>query len=412
MKPLDHIIPSGKLRIALLLAALTGGLLIVYHGMGLSTKHLSDFAGYYAASKILINGDSLSKIYDDSWFLEKSKSFGIRETTSIFYVNPPTISVVYTPVASLEPFTAKVVWNLASVALLLFIWLGSRDLFGIPSRQGYDVLLLILMTWSIPLLRNLQRGQLYIVMLFLVMGFYRGYTGNRPWLSATSLAILILLKYFGWLFLLLIALERRWSDLAKTIALTGAGLILSVSLLGTQVYIQHVGRLMEAFHSGEIASSNLPCVPALMGTLIGYRQEANPPPGGLSLASLLTLISLAGAVLFTFREGNAVSSPAKTYRFFALLVLSIMFTPLASEHHYVMLSIPLFIYVSSLEWERLRFWRSLGIALMIYLVIGWFPSPSLYPWEALKTFTPFLRLFGAISVWVALVLPARKQAKG
>ncbi|TLY28273.1 MAG: DUF2029 domain-containing protein [Ignavibacteria bacterium] len=412
MKTLRQIIPSANLRIALLLAVLTGSILIVYQGMNFPTMRLSDSAAYYTSSKILLRGDTRSRIYDDKWFLEKSRAFGIRETTGIFYVNPPLASAMYLPVASLDPFTAKVAWNLVSVASLLFLWLRSRDLIGAPSGPGYDLLLLILMTWSIPLLRNLQRGQVYVVMLLLVMTFYRGYTGNRPWLSATSLAILILLKYFGWLFLLLHALERRWKDLAKTVALTVAGLIVSMSVLGTQVYIHHIERLTEAFHTAEIASSHLPCVPALMGTLIGYQENSNPGPRSLPLASLLTLISLAGAVLFTFRQGNEIYSPERKYRFFALLVLSIMFTPLASDHHYVMLSIPLFVYVSSLEWEGVRFWRLPAIALLTYLLIGWFPSPASYPWELLRTYSPFLPLSGAIALWFALVSRAQVVGHG
>jgi hypothetical protein len=46
-----------------------GSAFVIVHGMFHGRSGLSDFAGYYTASRIAVRGDSLDRIYDDAWFV-------------------------------------------------------------------------------------------------------------------------------------------------------------------------------------------------------------------------------------------------------------------------------------------------------------------------------------------------------
>jgi hypothetical protein len=64
----------------------------------------SDFPNYYTASRLLIEGKDLSKIYDDEWFNQQIKNYGINERGKFSPFPPPTIFVMV-PFAVFDPLT-------------------------------------------------------------------------------------------------------------------------------------------------------------------------------------------------------------------------------------------------------------------------------------------------------------------
>ena len=89
----------------------------------------------------------------------------------------------------------------------------------------------------------------------------------------------------------------------------------------------------------------------------------------------------------------------------AVLVLSVVFTPLAADHHYVLLWIPAAILLT----------RPTGIhpavaAAVLFLTFGWLPSPPpgiLQGWGVLLA---YWRLYGAIALWWLLLRTNRPAA--
>ncbi|MBI1807087.1 MAG: DUF2029 domain-containing protein [Ignavibacteria bacterium] len=344
-------------------------------------------------------------MYDDEWFKGKIRNITTSEPSLVLYVNPPTVSLVMIPLVGFDPFTAKMLWNVISILLLAVVWIRLITSFGIPSRSGYKELLFVFLACSVPFLRNLQRGQMYILMLFFVFLLWLGYSRGNHWLTGLSLASMILLKYFGWMFLLLFAVEKRWKDIGIAMITVAMGAAMSISVFGTETFVHHFYRLVDAFHNSDFSHSGLPCVAAFFGSLFVFHPAWNPNAVADVpwLASLLTLLSLITACILTISLKKTLSRAATTHRFFAVLVLSVIFTPLAADHHYILLSLPLFVLLSSLDWQQIKLWQVIGIIVVIYLIMGWLPSLSPYAVHGWKKFIPFLRLYGAITLWFMLV---------
>src|SRR5438128_1326809 len=96
------------------------------------TNRLSDFAGYYTASKIILSRDSLASMYDDGWFKGQVKKLGMEDSTIVFYVNPPPAALLMLPLASLQPAAAKDFWNCLSIIMIFASWYLAKRWFAIP----------------------------------------------------------------------------------------------------------------------------------------------------------------------------------------------------------------------------------------------------------------------------------------
>ena len=327
---------------------------------------------------------------------------GIDEPTIVYYVNPPPASFVFLPFIALEPFTAKFVWNCINVFLVFLIWFLAIKSFDIPSHSGYQELLFAFLTCSIPFLRNLQRGQIYLLLLLLVLFLWIGYSKQKPYLAGLALAFLLLLKYFGWMFLLLFVMEKRWKEFFITLAVFFFGTVLSLSFLGVETYSQHFDRLFFSFQTHDAALTGLPCVPALFGSLFVAHSQWNPNPiiDAPIVAIILTISSLVVFLVFSFQKEN-------TFRFFSFLILSVIFTPLAADHHYILLVFPLLVFSGTIEWSSVSTGKLIGIFVLTYLLLGWFPSLQLSSFGGVLKSVLFLRLFAAIVLFFFLT---RKNA--
>jgi hypothetical protein len=81
----------------------------------------------------------------------------------------------------------------------------------------------------------------------------------------------------------------------------------------------------------------------------------------------------------------------------------VIFTPLAADHHYVLLSIPLLIVVSSRLATPSHIGQLIAILVIAYLVNGWWPTGQGDAHSVFPQLLSSLRLFGAIGLWFMLV---------
>ena len=387
------------------LAAIAAFCASSWYGFRTSGQRFSDFAGYYTSSRILATTDSIGSAYHDDWFKQKMNSFGIPDSTFIMYVNPPLASLIMLPVSRFDAATAKVVWNILNVILVLVALELLRRLVGISLEStGFPILALVV-AGSLPFLRNLQRGQVYVLLLVLLLLFVHGYRSRKPFLASLPLAALLLLKYFGWLFLILFVIERRWKELGITIGFALASLLLGMLFLGMDTYRASFDALWGAMAHSDFANTGLPCLPALFGGLFTFHPVWNPHPvADMSwLGSLLTASSLVLMVAFTFRSTISSSSTNLT-RIACLAALSVMFTPLAADHHYLMMALPIsvFLFNSNVSFGDKRV-LVLSIVLVLVLV-GWYPQPEMSALAGGAKVLAFPRLYAAIALWVALLV--------
>jgi hypothetical protein len=309
------------------------------------------------------------------------------------------------PISWLAPFPAKIVWNIISVLLIFVTLYIARESLNIPYGSRYSIVLFTLFTCSIPFLRNLQRGQVYILLLLFVLLLWKGYNENKSWLIGISLATLLNLKYFGWMFIILFAVNKKWKEIIITVLFTVSTFVFGLILFGIETYEKHLDRLLTSFKDKDIAFTGLPSVQALFGGLFISHPQWNPNPVTEMpwLSLVLILITLVCSLIFTFYTKSKNMEEKTKLTFFAILVLSVIFTPLAADHHYILLSLPLFILLSSSKMQWSKFNQIIAIGLIAYLLFGWLPSISIGNLDGWIKLLDFPRLYGAIILWFLLI---------
>lgn len=395
--------PSVRWLIAI--GALAVIFLWYFYSSSHSSHRLSDFAGYYTAAKVVVSGDSVPSIYNDEWFKRRVQQLGMEDTSIVFYVNPPPAALIMVPLLWLDPGLAKAIWNILSILLVFIATLLVRRSGGNITPRGEPVIFLALLAISIPFFRNLQRGQIYMVMVIFVLLTWRGYSMRNSWLTGISLGLLLLLKYFGWMFLILFAIEKRWKDIAITTLVFWGGVAISISVLGLDIYRQHIERMFSSFHTLDVASSGLPSIPAFFGAFFVAHPQWNPHPliNVPSLALFLTLLTLVTTLMVTLRTMTNGTARENKSTFLALVILSVLFTPLAADHHYVIFSIPLYMFALLAGQQRLNIARFISCAGLMYLILGWFPAPQIGALPGWSKLVVFVRLYGGILLWLFFV---------
>lgn len=394
-------------RVRWLLLALSLTSIVVVCLLTFRSPHnrLSDFAGYYTASKLVATGDSVASMYDDQWFIGRMGQFGIIDQKMVFYVNPPAASFVMIPLTGFDPAMAKVVWIGINLGLLLLLLNIAKDLLLFTANSGLAEIFLALLVCSVPFLRNIQRGQIYLFMLLLIVLMWKGYHSQKPWLTGVSLALLLLLKYFGWMFVPLLFLEKRWKELAWTGVACVVGLGISISILGVDTYEHHVERLLTSLRGFDIAGTGLPSLPALFGGLFITHPLWNTSPvtNFPLLAIICIIVSLVLLLGVTYRAHLSVAREHQSHGFLAVVVLSVLFTPLAADHHYIQLALPLFFVATWLL--RTGFVRGylLMFGISCYLILGWIPNFPIEAYSGWFKLLAFRRVYGALILWFLLI---------
>ncbi len=237
---------------------ISAGAVITFYGFYLSSNSFSDFAGYYTSTKILLDADSTAFLYNDEWFVSKMQSYGIPDSTFIMYVNPPPSAFIMIPVAWLQPLPAKIVWNSFNLIFLItafYLLLKFNNFSAVSSKVQATAALFFC---TIPFLRNLQRGQIYILLLLFIILFSQGYLKGNVFLSSLSIASLFLLKYFGWMFIILFIIEKRWKELSLSLLFIGIGFLFTLFIEGIETYQANFNVIIDAFNRKDFSLTGLP----------------------------------------------------------------------------------------------------------------------------------------------------------
>ncbi|MFN0159300.1 MAG: glycosyltransferase family 87 protein [Bacteroidota bacterium] len=380
----------------------------IFVGFKYAGTRLTDFAGYYTAGRMLLEGHRPQDLYDDAKFQQAMSSYGIKEPTIIMYVNPPTVGLVTIPVAFLSPFPAKLVWDVVSVVCVVAAWRILGRALHVPAGSRYMILLLLLLAGTLPFLRNLQLGQMYAVVLLLFSVLLHSYLSRWVPGTALSLAAIILLKYYGWLFLVLFIMQKRWREFWWSLFATGTGLALCIWHFGIDAYAMQMNQILSMPGQADTASFALRSVVAPLSKLFVFHEAWNPTAVAHQplIPSVAPWILLASAVWFSARKQAGNDSVLVSI----FLLLSVLFTPLAADHHYILLTIPVFVLVASTGWASLSLLKLTSLGVCIYLLLGWLPQipPQLLDgWWSLLAYS---RLYAAMCVWFLLLqLPSRSR---
>jgi hypothetical protein len=372
------------------------------------------FATLYTESRILREAPhDLYKVYDDAWFQPQVDRLLGAHLREIAHGQPPTMSLILSPLASFPAKSARLAWVGISVLLwtaglwVLSIVLGLPRMYGVPPL----IWLTAVGTAYRPITENLRRGQGYALIFLLLCGAIAILlrAERRRWpIVGTLLALMLLLKSAGlWLLLVLVA-TRRWRVLAGA-AVTAAAVILACSpFIGWMIWPIY-GRDAAAWMSNP---SNYVTAYQTIRGLTGHLLISDPywnprPVADLpTLAHVLAIGLVAGAFGVTTWIQRLDSEVHAERALTVGMVVSLIATapPVAENYHYVLV----FPAVVIAWWWAMRARASWPTLLLLAACTSLLCVPQRFygsvrirdGWSALLAYP---LVYGAVGLWAFFV---------
>ncbi|HEX4716544.1 MAG TPA: glycosyltransferase 87 family protein, partial [Ktedonobacteraceae bacterium] len=136
-------------------------------GVPRAWQHLNtDFQNYYVTARLLAEDYSTTRAYEWIWLQRQKDHMGIQASDQPvvgFVPHTPFSALLMWPLTHWPPLTAKRIWIVFNLLLLLAVAPLLRSLTRLPWKR-----IALLMGLNYPLLRNLEYGQYYLLLLFLV----------------------------------------------------------------------------------------------------------------------------------------------------------------------------------------------------------------------------------------------------
>ncbi|HVC34155.1 MAG TPA: glycosyltransferase family 87 protein [Chloroflexota bacterium] len=380
-----------------------------------AATHLTHgFSAYDTAARLLLEGQSPIRFYDDDWFRQQTIRLGFAGADDIYNLNPPTTALLLWPLAGLDPISAKVAWtalNLSFLALALF-GLVHLTRGGLPAAVVGVVIVAVFQ----PVREEIGLGQAYALLLALEVALLWADQTRRDPVVGLVLGTMLSFKTAGIALPGLLLAQRRWRALDWT-ALTGAAIVaITLPWLGVEAWGRYLSLLSRFGGQPEIAVTAYQDLPGVWLHLFRFDQIWNPAP--LVVLPWLALILLAatafGLVGYTTRVTWATEPPsaqARTLAFAAWASLSLVLSPVSEDYHYTLLLVPIAIVLA--DWrDSPRSWRTATILALAVFLVG---APLPYKAPALTAgawaLLAYPKLYGALLIWWLSVSALRRDKR-
>lgn len=331
------------------------------------------FASYYTSARMLTDGSDMTAAYDTTYYFAKMQSYGFGNVKDLS--NLPTGSFIMLPLAGLEPVTAKILWNILGIIFMFISILLLFRSFDIPFNSLPGLLLLLITLLFYPFYYNIVYGQAYALLLFFASVSVFGFRKNNALLTAFPLALIIILKGYGFYPLAALLLIRKPKVFIYTLTLTLAIFLLTLPLFGISAWQMYYAKFYSVVAYGEHSSSvAYQTIGSLLGHLFSYNSTVNSN-ALLSIPKLYIyyFTQITGLVVLLILSGrfNKDNYPI----FFVLsFALNVMFSPAAEDYH-SLFYLPLIIMIGSNLFKDINF-RSPQIYLFaLALLLMMLPLP-------------------------------------
>jgi len=373
--------PTNRLKqlAAIVLLIALAGLVLVRGIVPALSRIDTDFPNYYTAARIVIEGGSTQRLYDDAWFQEQmNRELPGIEGRGKFTPFPPPTALLMVPLAPLSPLNALRVMTLISlVCLFLSIGLLGRI---VPFTLVDSAVLALLSGYA--LINNLRFGQPYIgVSAGCILGYY-AWLKNRPWLAGICFGVFVPIKYFPAFILVYFAFRRQWQVALGGAAAAAAVMLVSIAVLGWQIHAVFLTSVLGHHLTANLGmqdpfTASFQSIDTLFRRLFVFDTTANPHPW-LALPGLeapgaamtkAALLVLAIATLVRLTRTDPTNSTATSLGVLGILVLLI--APATASYHFVLLWLPVALLIGHFLRERAP--AHAWLTLACYSLIGFFP---------------------------------------
>ncbi len=306
----------------------------------------SDFPNYYVSAKIVLEGKSAARLYDDAWFQQQIYDLGIRQPGK-FSPFPPATAFVMLPLAGFSPLTALRIETVVNLLLLV----SSAVILARLLPAGILETSVFVLFSGMGLANCLRLGQLYIAVSFLMIsGFYCLDRKKDAWAGAL-LGLAAPVKYYPVLFIAYFAARGKRMMTLTSVLVIAAVLCAGIVLLGWQVNAEYAATVLPRHLNSQLSLQD-PFSPAfqsfdsLLRRLFVYSAGSNRHP--LVQAEILypvcrfsILIVLSGALAWGLYRA-AKGAPDSRHRLSVALlgIWGLLVAPATATYHCLLLWVP------------------------------------------------------------------------
>jgi hypothetical protein len=362
----------------------------------------SDYAGYYFGSRALLQGN-YETVYDNwslnAWIAQQGYS-GIFVVYTPF---PPFTSMVLAPFLLLPVTVSKIVFNIFSAALFVWVLARASKYFSLPAWM----LWLLPVIFFIPLRNNIFFGQAYLLLFALLLEGYMAYKKGKPVVAALLWGVAIVFKLFPLVILFFLLVKKQYKQVAYCMAACVLLGLVSVMVNGFASWQYYVFTIFPRANNGELNDSYTYLFQStfmLLKNLFVYDAVKNPQVFINSTPVFVLAMVLYKALLLACCVGITLHKKATGFMSFACwITASMLLSPNGSSYSLILLLMPLLALANG---KRVYLFTGMALLLLICSI----PVTALAAKPLLLQFPrlyAMLLLFGLLIIVAGMRFPAK-----
>jgi hypothetical protein len=358
---------------------------------------------------MLTDGSDMTRAYDTTYYIDKMHSYGFGSVKDLS--NLPTGSFIMLPLRRIEPVTAKIIWNILGIIFLFTSILLLFRSFDIPLYSITGLLLILVTLLFYPFYYNIAFGQAYALLLLLASVSVYGFKRDSQWLTAIPIALIIILKGYGFYPLAALLFMRKPKVFLYTFGLTAAIFLVTLPLFGISAWQMYYAKFYSVVAYGE-HSSNVAyqTLGSLLGHLLSYNSTVNTN-AILSIPKVYVYyLTQIGGLIVLYILSRKFNKENYLLFFATSFTLNVIFSPAAEDYH-SLFYLPLIILSGSILFKDINFRSPQIYVFVIAIVLLMLPLPfrqledSAFPIYILA----YPRLYGAIIISVLVLIYAQQK---
>lgn len=365
---------------------------------------ITDFPNYYLSATLAHGHYDASRMYEWTWFQRQKDHRAIAIRVIGLLPITPFSTLAMWPLTRFGALTAKHIWILLNLALLVPIGAMLRSMTRLSYRR-----IALAFTLSIPLHRNLQFGQFYIFLLFLLVAACWAYLQGHRAAAGALVAIAAACKIFPILLFVFFLQRRDWRALIAGTVTGLAALGVSIAAFGWNVHRTYLHEILPWALHGEAMPPYVPnaSISGILHRLFLSEPQWNPHPWHFSplwyavLLPVVQTLVLAPAVCLIRRKDSTQSRILLEWS--ALLTASLAISTIPASYNFVLMAFPACVLAAVLLQRKQYGWAiTLAIA---YVGIGFpIPIPQKLTGLAILLYVPRLPLMLCVLAGIYVLL--------
>jgi hypothetical protein len=370
-----------------------------------SDRATHGFATYYTSSKLLAEGEDVSRFYDDDWFSSNVKRF-VPEVYEIFNVNMPTTSLIMLPLVKFDYSTARIIWTIFNLFILFAAVLFLIQKFDY--KEFWAPLILILFLSYQPLYANILFGQAYILIFCLIIVAWYAYVSGNEKMLGVAIGLIFIFKSSSFLFWLFLLLQKRWKSILWGLLTVSVVILFSLPWIGFNAWQTYAGKITGFVSNPSLSVTAYQTLYSYFHHLTSFNQQWNPEPL-INLPLLGNLLSIFSVLIIAGVSSFIAFKQNKSEIAFGIFIIAgLIISPVSLDYHYTILLLPILMLINNIRKDATAMlW--VMILIFVSLISAYLPYASPRLAKGVWAVFAYPKLYGAIGLWGLLIRAAYRS---